>query len=1050
MKRWLIIITALGLFVGARVAIGQSGGENERGIPFPSEHYAPPEYQQAPQNWAVAQDERAFMYVANNNGVLEYDGERWRLIPTSTGSFVRSLAVDSLVYVGAKGDFGYLRPDSLGVLRYRSLYDRIPPDERGFEDIWGTHIVDDAVYYQANQRLFRWDGQEITSWDSENGFHTSFSVDGTLYVRDFGRGLLRMEGDSLRQVPGGETFHETPIYMMSRHPSGDLLIGTQNRGLLLYDGNSFEPFAPQLTSYLQENDLYHGCRLPGNRYALATLGGGVIVVDADGRAVRVLDGSSGLPDDVVNYVYTDREGHLWMALNNGGVFRADLNDPLTVHDERTGLDGTVRGIYEHQDSTYVSTGSGLFVLRKEKNQVLGEQSSYFERWGSPSIVWDMLSVERDLLVATQEGAVSQITGRSKQQIGDWITTYDLLKLGNVIYAGTRSGLKGLIKENGEWRSFPIEGVQGEVRSLAIEEKGILWASTIQGDILRIVLSAEGRGAKRTTRYDERVGLPEGYKRVETIDERITVVSRTGFFQIDNANQSPKFWQFSRRPYLLPDIQGVDTLAVKTYYEDASGALWVALGNRVFVGRKSGEKTYNWESVEPLHFPKASKMSISLSGDSTLWLGDGRRLFRYAPGPRWNIDEPVPEFRSYVRQITTLNEGRVVYGGAPSALGPDSSLRLPYGHDLRLDVAAPQYGTDQSHRYRYKLVGRSTEWTNWTADASQRYRNLWEGTYQFKVQARNERGETSKIASLTLHVLPPWYRSRWAYLFYGIAFIAVAYGYRRYYQMKQQHRRARERVRKLERERVVAERLKKANERLREANRLKEDFLATTSHELRTPLTNILGSIDVVRDMATEEQERFLTMMEKSGERLKRTLNALLDLSMLRSGDEDLDLTPIPINECACRVASDLRASAEEKGLSFWVNAPEASVEAKVDEQYLDQILRNLIENAIKFTDEGHVGVSVGQTDGRVFVEVEDTGIGMDEEFLPDLFEEFKQESRGRARAYEGNGLGLAISSRLVDEMDGTIRVDTVKGEGSTFRVEFPRASAEASSGSEEA
>ncbi|PSQ72889.1 MAG: histidine kinase, partial [Bacteroidetes bacterium QH_6_64_77] len=361
-------------------------------------------------------------------------------------------------------------------------------------------------------------------------------------------------------------------------------------------------------------------------------------------------------------------------------------------------------------------------------------------------------------------------------------------------------------------------------------------------------------------------------------------------------------------------------------------------------------------------------------------------------------------------------------------------------DLRVDVGAPLYGTVEPHQYRYKLEGRTDQWTDWTTEASQRYRDLWEGTYRFRVQARNDRGQVSEVGMLPLYIRPPWFRSRWALFAYGIAFLALALGYRRYYQIKEENRRAQERVRKLERERVVAERLKKANERLREANRLKEDFLATTSHELRTPLTNILGALEVLRGMVTDEQEEFLDMIEANGQRLKRTLNALLDLSMLRSGEEDLELTPTPLDECARRVALDLRDDAEEKGLSVRVDTPDTPVQADVDEQYLEQIVRNLVENAIKYTHDGHVAISAGRTNGQVYVEVEDTGIGIDEDFLPNLFDEFKQESRGRARTYEGNGLGLAISARLAEQMDGTIHVETEKGEGSTFTVEFPRSS----------
>ena len=424
----------------------------------------------------------------------------------------------------------------------------------------------------------------------------------------------------------------------------------------------------------------------------------------------------------------------------------------------------------------------------------------------------------------------------------------------------------------------------------------------------------------------------------------------------------------------------------------------------------------------------------------MWLGDGRRLFRYASGQGRDIEPPTADFSASVRQVTTLRRGRIVYGGHGPDLDGESTLTVPYGRDLRVDVGAPLYGTVEPHQYRYKLEGRTGQWTDWTTEASQRYRDLWEGTYRFRVQARNDRGQVSEVGMLPLYIRPPWFRSRWALFAYGIAFLALALGYRRYYQIKEENRRAQERVRKLERERVVAERLKKANERLREANRLKEDFLATTSHELRTPLTNILGALEVLRDMVTDEQEEFLDMIEANGQRLKRTLNALLDLSMLRSGEEDLELTPTPLDECARRVASDLRDDAEEKGLSVRVDTPDTPVQADVDEQYLEQIVRNLVENAIKYTHDGHVAISAGRTNGQVYVEVEDTGIGIDEDFLPNLFEEYKQESRGRARTYEGNGLGLAISARLAEQMDGTIHVETEKGEGSTFTVEFPRSS----------
>ncbi|PSQ75389.1 MAG: histidine kinase, partial [Bacteroidetes bacterium QH_6_63_17] len=711
-RKWIKITLTL-LLAGVRIAAGQSGGQEELGIPFPSEHYAPPEYQQDPQNWGVVQDDQGLIYVANNDGVLQYDGERWRLIPTAAGTFVRSLAADSLVYVGAKGDFGVLRPDSLGVLRYTSLYERIPEDERDFEDVWGTHVLDDGVYYQTNQYLFRWNGTEVKSWSSEKGFHTSFTVDGTLYVRDFGRGLLRMEGDSLELMPGGKIFHETPIYTMARHPSGDLLVGTQNKGLLLYDGEAFRAFAPELTSYLQENDLYHGCRLPGDRYALATLGGGVVVIDAAGQVVRVLDDSSGLPDPVVNHVYADREGQLWMALNSGGVFRADLNAPLTVHDERTGLDGTVRSIHEHRNTPYVATGSGLYVLKSREDQVLGERSASFEKWGDLPLIGDMLSVGENLLAGTQENGVYQINTRNRLEEVGWSVTNHLLKArdGDIVYAGSNSRLKGLRRTQDGWNPFSIEEIQAEVRDLAMEDDGTLWAGTIGGEVLRVTLSADGRRVRSMTRYDEQDGLPRGYKGVEVVDRRVTVVSKKGLFQVDDADQAPGAWQFARRASLLPDVENTDTLTVQAI-EDVGSHLWLISDRHVFVGQRREDASYEWEAVDPLHFPRSGRTSLAVGQEGTVWLGDGRRLFRYAWGQGRDIEPPTADFSARVRQVTTLRRGRIVYGGHGPDLDGESTLTVPYGRDLRVDVGAPLYGTVEPHQYRYKLEGRTDQWTDW--------------------------------------------------------------------------------------------------------------------------------------------------------------------------------------------------------------------------------------------------------------------------------------------------------------------------------------------------
>lgn len=170
------------------------------------------------------------------------------------------------------------------------------------------------------------------------------------------------------------------------------------------------------------------------------------------------------------------------------------------------------------------------------------------------------------------------------------------------------------------------------------------------------------------------------------------------------------------------------------------------------------------------------------------------------------------------------------------------------------------------------------------------------------------------------------------------------------------------------------------------------------------------------------------------------LNSVLDLAKLEANQVSIDRERIEIVEESKKVVAMLRPLAEEKNLTIHFVAPVGSVGAYVqcDRAAFHRILHNLIGNAIKFTDEGAITVQVWTDDDRTGLEISDTGIGMDAEFLPHVFEEFRQESSGMMRTHQGSGLGLAITKRLVELMGAEIEVHSAQGEGSTFRISFTR------------
>ncbi len=229
----------------------------------------------------------------------------------------------------------------------------------------------------------------------------------------------------------------------------------------------------------------------------------------------------------------------------------------------------------------------------------------------------------------------------------------------------------------------------------------------------------------------------------------------------------------------------------------------------------------------------------------------------------------------------------------------------------------------------------------------------------------------------------------------------------------------------------------AKEKAEEMNRLTSAFLTSMSHEIRTPLTSILGFASLIAEEVGEEQRELAHLIRSSGKRLLDTLNSVLDLSLLEAGKFELALDAVELNAEVREKVRLLQPIAQEKELTLVYRPAALACKSRLDRSCLDRILNNLIGNAIKFTQEGEVRVEVEHAGSEVLLRIQDTGIGISPNFRPYLFEEFKQESTGLARLYEGSGIGLAITKRLVDMMDGRIEVESEKGRGTTFRLYFP-------------
>jgi signal transduction histidine kinase len=252
------------------------------------------------------------------------------------------------------------------------------------------------------------------------------------------------------------------------------------------------------------------------------------------------------------------------------------------------------------------------------------------------------------------------------------------------------------------------------------------------------------------------------------------------------------------------------------------------------------------------------------------------------------------------------------------------------------------------------------------------------------------------------------------------------------------------ARRFQRERQTIEMLQRANLELQEADRMKSEFLTNMSHELRTPLNAIIGFSEIIRttpDLSEGERNEFAETIHNSGRRLLKLINDILDLTHIRAGRLELKPAPCLLAEAVDAALSENAAAATQKDLTV-TSQVDRALQVVFDPQSLRHVVHNLVNNAIKFTPHhGSVVINAVETEPGTVVEVRDTGIGIKPDDQVRLFEEFRQVDGSTSRGYEGAGLGLALSKRLVELQGGQIWVESMPGRGSTFRFLIPRMAA---------
>ncbi|MCD4791887.1 MAG: PAS domain S-box protein [Bacteroidales bacterium] len=740
------------------------------GLPY-IKNYSTKDYRAAAQNWSIYQDNRGVMYFGNTIGLLEFDGNEWRLTELTNKSIVRSICEgeNNKIYIGGSDEIGYLDIDSVGQREYHSLLEKIPEEERGFKDVWAIYKIKKSLIFQSFTKIFILEGEKITIIHPENRFHRSYCVNNKFYVREWGKGLSVLKNNKLELVPDGELFADERVDLMLPFSKDEILIGSRTKGLFIYNGKNITPWKTSVDDIIINSQIYSGIKID-DYFAIGTILNGIIIIDKTGKPIQSLTNDKGLCDNTVYSLFLDDQKNLWAALGIG-ISYIEINSPLTYFDKRNGFDAKCYSALVHDNELYLG----------------GEPYMYFREWLSYDNPFEVKPFVKIDKTAGQTFRLDEINNElfcsrapdimiiNKNNIRNihvnnqvvW-TIIPVKNNPGLLIVGENDGLYVLQKDNNLWKlKNKINGFNELSRYMVKDENNNYWISVSGKGIYRFQINSTLDSVINIKLYDIEVFFNSSpSNQLIVIDNKVIISASDGFYYYNNS--ADKFIPYEPFNRLL--LKGEPTHLIK---QDDKKNVWFSNDNSLGVFLYQSEN--NYKIFRTPFFKFASTIyTTCLIDSSNVILGEENGFIHYDPTFKKDYNQP---FNTLIRKIELPENDSLIYGGnQKDNFNKDISVKtLSFRENsLRFTYVATFYENIEKTQYQYKLEGFDKEWSLWTRETRKDYTKINPGTYTFKVKARNVFQIESKESIYKFVILPPWYQTFWAYLIYILLAASLLY------------------------------------------------------------------------------------------------------------------------------------------------------------------------------------------------------------------------------------------------------------------------------------
>lgn len=845
----------------------------------PIDNFRAFEYKAASKNWGLGVNHAGELFVANNTGLLHYNGETWSVYNLPNNTVIRSVAViKDRIYTGSYEEFGYWVKNSRGKLEYTSLTGLIKDHSFTSEEFWEILPHGDEVVFRSFSAIYRYSGESIEVVDPDEVVSDIITYNGRLLVAAGTLGLFELAGKELLPLSGDEVLEGMTITDMVVLPQG-LVIGTKLNGCFLYDGNRTLPWATAMTPELREHQLNKLLYLDNGQVVFGTIKNGLYLYNPVTGQEQLLNRSVGLQNNTVLGLL-QFGNQLWVAEDNG-VDRIQLNNPFTYYTDTSGAVGTVYDLAFHQGLLYLGTNTGVFYFDDDELRFVN---------GSQGHVWELAIVDGDLLCGHNTGTFRLGNGQL-EKISSISGGYKLVRIpdsGERFMQGTYNGIARYQKDDtGNWQVRSVAGnLNFPVKYLCFENTNTLWLAHAYQGLYRVRLNGDHSAVEEIKSYGGE-SLPSTYNiKVYNVKNQIVIRSAGQWFKYDPIlDKIEPFTEF--QPY-----EGMGLI----HYDE--GYFW-------FSGQDESREII-YTNLQDEHFvldDAPLRKRLAPEAENVVKVNDSIYYFTLSDGfGKFNL-------KDFRQRIGEFQLPRPMLAAVESSMGghplQNGQLDIPYKNaaELVFRVTAPELTHPE---YFYELSG-PVQREEFNPDGDIRFQNLPFGTYELRVYTVSIDGSRSEPLFREFSIGPPWYWSVSSRIAYVGLLILLVFGLRWYnrYKLEQKHRKLEQQLR-IEQQRKLAEMEK---EKLEREVRAKQKELASTTmnmaqkNELILELKNLL----FMNKDKFGNQQRYRNFMKK----LSSAVNSEEDWKRFEVNFKELhedffdtllsrypDLTPKDLKLCA--------------------------------------------------------------------------------------------------------------------------------------------------------